>query len=149
MEDSQTLISLQKPVSRPVLPQLTGIRFYAALLVFITHIPHLPGMDWLWDQHFILFRLGDLGVTVFFVLSGFILTYNYAPSFEENISTREYFRFTWNRFTRIYPVHLLALFISIPLQILSPNRPLDWRALPFRLTLTQCMLSFADLPFFF
>lgn len=57
------------------LTALTGIRFYAVLLVFVTHVTELPGLEWLRTFHF--FKVtGQAGVSVFFVLSGFILTYN-------------------------------------------------------------------------
>lgn len=61
---------------RPRLDGLTGLRFLAALLVFLHHIfsasivPHglarIPGTK---D----LAQLGAVGVTFFFVLSGFVL----------------------------------------------------------------------------
>jgi len=60
----------------PELPALTGIRFFAASLVFAAHVTYLPGMVKLPS----FFDVGESGVAVFFVLSGFILTYNYAGS---------------------------------------------------------------------
>lgn len=54
-----------------MLNNLTGLRFYAALWVFLYHFfpvyTDLPKVD--------LLEVGYLGVDVFFVLSGFILTY--------------------------------------------------------------------------
>jgi len=126
------------------LPALTGVRFYAALLVFLTHVPHLAGMEWLWDKHDVIFHLGDLGVALFFVLSGFILTYNYSSTFSDDLSASSYGRFIWNRFTKIYPVHLLTLLIALPIQILSPNHPLNWWALPVHVSLTQSFMPFDE-----
>ena len=62
---------------RPELPALTGIRFYAAILVYLSHVPLIPGMGKLAGDN-LIFNAGVVGVSFFFVLSGFILTYNYA-----------------------------------------------------------------------
>jgi peptidoglycan/LPS O-acetylase OafA/YrhL len=72
------------------------------------------------------------------VLSGFILTYNYEAIFRDGVRRGTYLRFVWDRWTKIYPVHLLMLLVAIPLQIKSPNLPLDWRAVPFHALLAQC-----------
>ena len=52
---------------------LTGIRFYAAFFVYLHHIVLIPGMTALSGSS-LLFNAGDVGVSFFFVLSGFILT---------------------------------------------------------------------------
>ena len=67
------------------LPALTGIRFYAALLVYLSHVPIIPGGESLVGQR-LLFNAGVVGVSFFFVLSGFILTYNYADVFRTGIA---------------------------------------------------------------
>lgn len=50
--------------------------------------------------------LGYVGVTFFFVLSGFILTWTHSPSDTAR-------KFWSRRFARIYPVHLLTLVIAV------------------------------------
>lgn len=122
---------------RAELPALTGIRFYAALLVFVSHIVAIPGMDVL-GGHRLIFNAGVVGVAFFFVLSGFILTYNYADLFRNGIAASVYRRFVWDRWTKLYPVHFAALLLVLPIQVYSPNLPLDWRAVPFHLFLAQC-----------
>jgi peptidoglycan/LPS O-acetylase OafA/YrhL len=111
---------------KPELPALTGIRFYAAFLVFLSHITVIPGIDQM-AQHHLLFNAGVVGVSFFFVLSGFILTYNYADVFSVGLSRHEYWKFLWDRLTKIYPVHFTITLLMIPVQIRSPNLPLDWR----------------------
>jgi peptidoglycan/LPS O-acetylase OafA/YrhL len=119
------------------LKALTGIRFYAALFVFLSHVVLIPGMDALSGNR-LFFNAGVVGVSFFFVLSGFILTYNYADVFRGGVSFATYKRFVWDRWTKIYPVHLAAFLIILPIQIFSPNLPLDWRAVPIHLLLLQC-----------
>lgn len=119
------------------LPALTGIRFYASLFVFLSHVVLIPGVEEM-SAGRLLFNAGVVGVAFFFVLSGFILTYNYADVFRGGVSYTSYKRFVWDRWTKIYPVHLMALLIILPIQIFSPNLPLDWRAVPVHLLLLQC-----------
>src|ERR1035437_982751 len=86
----------------PPLRALTSLRFFAAMYVVLFHESHNPG-------HIVLFPLaarfvasGFTAVTLFFVLSGFILAYNY-----DRIRSRREF---WiSRFARIYPVYFLSL----------------------------------------
>ena len=119
------------------LTALTGIRFYAALFVFLSHVPVIPGMEALSEQH-LVFNAGVVGVSFFFVLSGFILTYNYAEAFRDGVSAIAYKRFVWDRLTKIYPVHVAALLLILPVAIFSPNLPLDWRAVPVHALMLQC-----------
>src|SRR5262245_11578019 len=121
----------------PEIPALTGIRFYAALFVYLSHVVVVPGVDVFVGGH-VVFNAGVVGVSFFFVLSGFILTYNYAGSFRTGVSEAGYKKFVWDRLTKIYPVHFATLLLEAPMSILSPNRPFLWGALPFHLLLLQC-----------
>lgn len=125
------------------LPPLTGIRFYAALFVFLSHVSLLPQMESL-TAGYLIFDAGVVGVSFFFVLSGFILTYNYADVFRSGVTVANYERFVWGRLTKIYPVHLFALAIILPIAMFSPNLPFDWRALPIHLLMLQCFLPFTQ-----
>src|SRR2546425_5266715 len=125
---------------------LTGIRFYAALFVYLYHVSIIPGMKALSGSS-LFFNAGDIGVSFFFVSSGFILTYNYADVFQDGVSAAGYQRFVWDRLTKIYPVHLLTLLLVLPIAIFSPKLPLDWRAMPFHLLLLQCFWP-ASIPAF-
>ena len=81
----------------PVLPRLTSLRWFAALAVFLVHADSL--FQW---APLRLFRFGASGVTFFFILSGFVLTWSMVP----NLSART---FWWRRFARIYPACFVAL----------------------------------------
>lgn len=54
-----------------------------------------------------VFAQGYLGVTFFFVLSGFVLTWSARPDVPQST-------FYWRRFARIYPSHFVALLLAIP-----------------------------------
>jgi hypothetical protein len=57
---------------------------------------------------------GQYGVTFFFVLSGFILTYRYGDWFEGGVTESRYWLFQRFRFARIYPVYVLGLLLDTP-----------------------------------
>ena len=62
---------------RPRLPALTSLRFFAALHVVFFHFlafKIVSGEGWLGQ----ISSIGYVGVSFFFVLSGFILVYTYA-----------------------------------------------------------------------
>lgn len=66
-----------------------------------TRVWHYPGLD-------LVIANGAYGVDIFFVLSGFILSYAYANSFNAGLPKDEVRHFIINRFSRIYPVHLMT-----------------------------------------
>lgn len=55
----------------------------------------------------VVFDQGYLGVTFFFVLSGFVLTWSMRPG----VSTSTFY---WRRFARVWPAHIVALLLAIP-----------------------------------
>ncbi|CAN7533688.1 acyltransferase [Terrabacter sp. LjRoot27] len=105
------------------LRSLTSLRFVAAGLVVIfhlsTYIPNFPMLGRLMGA-------GYVGVTFFFVLSGFVLTYSMDP----DASTSRFYR---RRFARIYPVHLLFVVVAMLPFSAAPN----WSALPANVLLLQ------------
>ncbi|AVK85256.1 acyltransferase [Lysinibacillus sp. B2A1] len=93
---------------------LTSLRFFAALAVFMSHSFILQNSDKTKPIFDRIFFEGYLGVTFFFVLSGFILVYNYYDKFD-NLNTKKLTSFYKARFARIYPVYIASFLISIPL----------------------------------
>jgi len=91
---------------RPI-EALTGLRFFAALVVAVSHFPQVIPIDWLKVG---LERQGTAGVTIFFVLSGFVLTYNYADTFRT--STAGAMTFMRARIARIWPINVVSLVIA-------------------------------------
>lgn len=89
------------------LRSLTSLRFFAAAAVLIAHTyPRNP------NEPVGFVQLGS-GVTFFFILSGFILTYTYLNSFRE-LKVKEIWNFYLARGARIWPVHVLTLAAVIP-----------------------------------
>jgi peptidoglycan/LPS O-acetylase OafA/YrhL len=88
---------------KPPLPALTGIRTILALSIVLFHFtpPHLGFL-------YPFIENGYMFVGVFFIISGYILTYNYADR-AKTLVKRE---FWLARFSRLYPVYLLVLVLS-------------------------------------
>lgn len=91
------------------LPALTGLRFLAAFAVLVFHYS-APMRDRFPAPLRMLVGHGAVGVPLFFVLSGFVLAYNYFPRARAGRFARRAF---WGaRFARIYPVYLAALLLG-------------------------------------
>jgi peptidoglycan/LPS O-acetylase OafA/YrhL len=90
--------------SQNYIPALTGVRAMAAYLVFISHFCYIfDGSFPYLAQRF----LGEfhIGVSIFFVLSGFLITFRYYNHFH---LTKDWFKqYLKNRIARIYPMYFL------------------------------------------
>lgn len=98
------------------LPGLDFVRFYAALSVVIYHVVNQPGVDWSsfappvsgmqW-----VFLHGDNAVTLFFVLSGFLITYLllHEKAHTRTINVKAFYQ---RRALRILPLYYLVVFIG-------------------------------------
>jgi peptidoglycan/LPS O-acetylase OafA/YrhL len=132
---------------------LTSIRFLFALLVVLFH-GHLATDGSLEDAwpHFIaaIISHGFVGVSFFFVLSGFILAYSYSGRLRLPQDNRD---FWWARGARILPAYFLAFLIYSPFAIYSVmisvnplNSAINSLAIAsFQLTLTQAWIPKAAL----
>ncbi len=93
--------------NRSYFPALTGLRYIAALFVFIHHLTPL----WLPVPLYNFFQEFHVGVPVFFVLSGFLICYRYYDNVQLN---RVWFKnYMINRFARIYPLYFLVTVVAI------------------------------------
>ncbi len=92
-----------------MLPALTGLRaFAAANIVFF----HFGNPAWFGPLAPMMSN-GYVGVDFFFILSGFILTYNYTDrQAQGRFRVREFWQ---TRLTRLYPIYALGLLISLPI----------------------------------
>jgi peptidoglycan/LPS O-acetylase OafA/YrhL len=94
--------------------ELTGIRFFAAFHVIFFHNFYISGTIVDHTPAFIkrFFSFGDSAVAFFFILSGFILSYVYVNSSNELKTSKK--TFAWARFSRLYPIYILALLFDLP-----------------------------------
>ncbi len=103
---------------------LTGLRIVAALWVVLFHFRPLlwaasPRLE---DDLAPLLDSGAQGVDLFFILSGFVLTWNYLDRMGPSWSLRGTGHFLWLRLSRVWPVylvtmHLAALWIIVTLHV--------------------------------
>lgn len=104
---------------RKQLDSITGLRAFAAAWVVLLHtallvpilLPEIPVVSRLLGG-------GNLGVDIFFMLSGFIIAYTYLKTLERP-QPGAIKRFLWLRVARIYPVHLVMLFVVLAMVVVS------------------------------
>lgn len=95
---------------------LAGIRGIAALWVMLHHLVNqYPINEALPDWILLISYKGWLGVDLFFILSGFVISYVHQTDFKDGISLHSLKRFMILRFIRIYPVHFIATISLIPI----------------------------------
>ena len=123
------------------LKPLTAMRFFAAM--WVVALDYTPSLGVATPA---VIAKGYLGVELFFVLSGFILSHVYMQAFGER--RFRYLDFLWARLARVYPVHLATL---VGLGLLAAvaasvglgggegdgGHVIAWASLPAQLTLTQ------------
>lgn len=80
------------------LDSLTSLRFIAAMMIVIHHSGAYFGIS----QYSTMLALPQ-GVSFFFILSGFILSYNYSEA--HGVEWKEFYL---NRFARLWPAHIAA-----------------------------------------
>jgi peptidoglycan/LPS O-acetylase OafA/YrhL len=100
---------------------LTGLRIVAAVWVVLFHFrPMLndasPDFK---DALAPVLNCGAQGVDLFFILSGFVLTWNYLDRMGQSWSMRATVHFLWLRLARVWPVYLVTLHLAALLVILS------------------------------
>ena len=94
-------------------PNLNGVRFIAAILVVIHHIEQIKfmyGFENHWYLPFIQV-IGKLGVVLFFVLSGFLITYLLLVE-ETKFSSIDVGRFYLRRILRIWPLYFFIVILA-------------------------------------
>lgn len=112
-----------------MIPGLDGLRAVAFLLVFFFHSDYLP--------------FGWVGVQLFFVLSGFLIT-GILVNMKDTLNVRDYFvKFYGRRFLRVFPLYYFYLLAMAGLTLVllqnhyKPNvMKLFQEQLPFALTYT-------------
>ena len=124
---------------QPELPALTGLRFWAAFFILLNHL--LLGFisrenPWLKN---LLGAGGVLGMNTFFILSGFIIHYNYHAKLKD-FSGHSFYEFFVARFSRLYPLFVCLFLVdffatNLTLQRFDPDDV--WRSLKYFFTMSQ------------
>ncbi|WP_300673862.1 acyltransferase [Soonwooa sp.] len=95
-----------------MLNTLTSLRFFFAFFVFLSHLAFITSDNviYTWLQRNI-FSEGYIGVSFFFILSGFVLSYSNQKKFIAKDFNRKNFYLA--RVFRIYPLHLLTFLAAL------------------------------------
>jgi peptidoglycan/LPS O-acetylase OafA/YrhL len=102
---------------------LSGLRIIAAVWVVLFHFRPLlfaaaPNFSAALTP---VLNCGAQGVDLFFILSGFVLTWNYLDRMGESWSTRATLRFLWLRLARVWPVYLVTMHLAAAWIIFTLN----------------------------
>jgi peptidoglycan/LPS O-acetylase OafA/YrhL len=124
----QAMTTAESAGRRPDVPALTGLRFLAAFAVLLAHglaatvannAPPQGAVYW-------LMQASGFGMTLFFVLSGFVIHYNYAGLVTVG-RLRGVAAFFWARFARLYPLFLLMMLVYV---LVSQRHVAYWTGRP-------------------
>jgi peptidoglycan/LPS O-acetylase OafA/YrhL len=113
------------------LNSLTGLRFVAAFVVFLCHAQVLFGGEAIADGLARFTAQGSVGVSFFYILSGFVLAWSH----RDNDRPGAFYR---RRFARVAPAYLVALAAGILLRLYferAQGFAALWRSLPSILAL--------------
>ena len=112
--------------SEKYIKQLDGLRFFAVLMVMIAH-----WLQWQWSQPALTGFPFVHGVTLFFVLSGFLITKilltHRDPYIDSGLSLTPLFKsFYIRRFLRIFPIYYLLIFILFAADYKNTREVFPW-----------------------
>lgn len=134
---------------------LTGLRIIAAVWVVLFHFRPLLAAatpDFRSALAPVL-NCGAQGVDLFFILSGFVLTWNYLDRMGPQWSTRAAVHFLWLRLARVWPVYLVTMHLALGWVIFTlnfghihPQDPINLSAVSYLRQLLLVQLWFE--PFF-
>jgi peptidoglycan/LPS O-acetylase OafA/YrhL len=118
---------------------LTGIRAVAAILVVGTHAAYATGkyVQGYWG---LVGSRMEIGVPIFFVLSGFLLFRPWVKSAATGGPPPSLSRYGWHRVRRIMPAYIITVlfaFVLYHFREAGPNPGHSWMGLLRNLTLTQ------------
>jgi peptidoglycan/LPS O-acetylase OafA/YrhL len=115
-------------------PALNAVRAIGAIMVVLTHAAFNTGQinqGWVGAA---LARL-DFGVTLFFILSGFLLARPFFLATARDVRQPSVWHYLWKRALRVLPLYWLVVVVAM---LFTPaNQDLGWEIWVRQLTLTQ------------
>src|SRR6059058_6023314 len=127
---------LEDSPKKNAIPVLDGVRAFACLIVIWFHIYRIPRDLHLWDPppsaHVVLnsfLYFGKYGVTLFFVLSGFLLFLPFAKALLFGKTWPSIRQFYLRRVFRILPAYYLSLILIVLLFQRQYLQPQHWQEL--------------------
>ena len=118
------------------LPSLTGLRFWAVFFILINHLllGYVPRDNLLFIN--MLRHAGEIGMDIFFILSGFIIHYNYSASIQ-SFSKLSIYSFIVARIARLYPLYIFLFIVELILVGSHFNHHDVWSSLLYFFTMSQ------------
>ncbi len=108
-------------------PALDSLRAIGSLAVLVTHVAFWAGA---YNQYQVLGPLLarlDVGVAIFFVLSGFLLSRQWFVRAALGMDPPGLRRYLWKRVLRIWPAYLVAVVLALAfIEANSDRGPIDW-----------------------
>lgn len=122
-----------------MIKSFNGLRFLAALSVFLVHVPFTSSSNFITEN---LFNNAGFAVTFFFILSGFCITLGYQNKFE-SVTRDNFLLFMKKRIVKLYPLYLFTTLWAFIFNICTHSDLkgiLHFTAcLPVALTMTQTL----------
>ncbi len=112
---------MSEKVKPKFFPALTGVRAFAAILVFTTHAGYImaaslgPGVQRYFNEL-------SIGLPMFFVLTGFLITLRYYDNFEYTLAWTK--KYMVSRAARLYPMYFLFTAAAFIYYLFSHNEAL-------------------------
>jgi peptidoglycan/LPS O-acetylase OafA/YrhL len=125
--------------ARVYFSNLNGVRALAALMVVISHIElHKVDFHVARIPYITIFNFGKTGVTIFFALSGFLITYLLLEE-KLNFSAVNLKAFYIRRMLRIWPLYFLLVIIGFFIYPAQGSRAGLWLSIFFMPNLAFCL----------
>jgi peptidoglycan/LPS O-acetylase OafA/YrhL len=116
--------------------EINGFRGFAAIFVLLFHYTFLLNPNLKFG---FLFHYGYMGVSLFFIISGFLIT--------DSIYSNSSKSFVIKRIFRLYPVYWISIFLTIITYYISSQFPsyLDIKVVVFNLSMFQRFFGVKDI----
>ena len=128
---------LKLEVSKKHYPFLDGFRALSILGVLLHHIEKAFNLAPFLGEYFYIFRpiaqLGILGVDMFFVISGFLIT---GLLIDTNANTIDIRRFYLRRMFKIFPQYFFAVACGVAITLILNSGEINQKVIPYKLFLS-------------